>query len=222
MVWALVPAKLGADAKRRLTRVLGPEQRTHLAYAMLRDVLTALRGATSLAGVAVIGRGRVLGDLADELGITSLGERRAQTLNEAVTEGVAVCRARGAAAVLVAMGDLPLLRSDDVDRLVAAVPDRGIAVAPSLDGTGTNLLGARPPAAITPAFGPDSLASHRELASRAGFPFVTCPLPGAALDVDTPADLARLIASEGANAATRDFLLSIDATSSAPSAFRST
>src|SRR5262249_9551226 len=55
MIWAIVPAKPGADAKRRLAPVLAPAERERLAQAMLRDVLTALRGARCLAGVAVIG-----------------------------------------------------------------------------------------------------------------------------------------------------------------------
>jgi len=222
MVWAVVPAKLGADAKRRLAPALAPEQRARLAQAMLRDVLTALLGARSLTGVALIGRGRAVADLADELGVLFVAERDARNLNEAVVEGTAACCARGASAIVVAMGDLPLVRSEDVDQLVALLPERGVVVAPSLDGTGTNLLAARPPSSIAPAFGRASLAAHRALARRAGVSLAAHDLPGAALDVDTPADLARLLASESARDATRAFLRSLEPTSSAPSASHST
>jgi 2-phospho-L-lactate guanylyltransferase len=189
---------------------------------MLRDVLTALRGARSLAGVALVGRGRGIADLAAELDVIAVSERDAQNLNEAVAEGIAACTARGATAVLIAMGDLPLLGAEDVDRLAAALPDRGVAVAPSFDGTGTNLLLARPPSAIPTAFGRASLAAHRRLAARAGIRLAAHDQPGASLDVDTPVDLARLIASECARGATRAFLLSLEPTSSAPAASRST
>jgi 2-phospho-L-lactate guanylyltransferase len=221
MVWALVPARLGPEAKRRLAPVLPPEQRGLLARAMLRDVLAALRDARTLAGIAVVGRGRLLFDVAAEAGALAIAEGSATTLNAAVAEGITACVARGAAALVVAMGDLPLLTGTEVDRLVAALPRPGIAIAPSLDGTGTNLFAASPPAAIETAFGPNSRARHRALAAGSGLRLVECELAGAALDVDTPRDLAHLVATAAAGGETRAALGALRATSSVPSASRS-
>ena len=153
MLWALVPAKLGAEAKRRLAPGLDVRRRRVLARAMLVDVLAALRASPSIDGVAVVGRGAPLDALAAELGVTAVAERTASSLNEAVAEGLEACVARGAVAVLVAMADLPLLRVDDVERMVAVSRDTEVAVAVSRDGTGTNLMLLRPPGAIATAFG---------------------------------------------------------------------
>lgn len=224
MVWALVPAKLGPHAKQRLGSVLEPSARCELARAMLCDVLTALRATPALDGVAVIGRGRTLRAIAESIeGVAMIEERAAETLNQAVAEGAAACAERGASALLVAMGDLPLLRPVEVERLLADLPERGLAVAPSADGTGTNLLAVRPATGFATAFGPDSLALHRGAAARAELAFVVRELAGAALDVDTAEDLARLQVSEAAAGETRRVLRALGLpTSSAPSASRST
>ncbi len=221
MVWALVPAKLGAEAKRRLTPVLAPAERRYLVRAMLSDVLVALRAARGLGGVAVVSRDAAALSLAASLGAMALREQAARTLNEAVAEGIGACVTRGAQGVLIAMGDLPFLRPEEIERLLEALPERGAVAAPSLDGTGTNLLAVRPAGALPTRFGPDSLALHRAEAARAGLPLAICPLRSAALDVDTPEDLARATATDGWAAATREWLRSVGATSSAPEACRS-
>jgi 2-phospho-L-lactate guanylyltransferase len=220
MRWALVPAKLGADAKRRLAPGLGVVERRVLARAMLVDVLDALLRAPSIDGVAVVGRGAALAELAGSMGVTAIPERRARSLNEAVSEGVRACSARGATTVLVAMADLPLLRARDVEAMLATGRKDGVVAAVSRDGTGTNLLLLRPPLAIPTAFGPGSLALHRAEALRAGVPFRVRRLAGPALDVDTPGDLGVLLASRTLGGESRRAIESF-ATSSTPSASRS-
>lgn len=221
MRWALVPAKLGADAKRRLAPGLDVVHRRELARAMLVDVLDALMRATSLDGVAVVGRGAALADLAGEMGAVAIAERRAHSLNEAVAEGVRACAARGATSLLVAMADLPLLRARDIEAVLAAGRDDGVVAAVSRDGTGTNLMLLHPPRAIPTSFGPGSLALHRAAAERAGIPFRVRRLAGPALDVDTPEDLRILRASRSIGRETRIAIGRFGSTSSAPSACRS-
>jgi 2-phospho-L-lactate guanylyltransferase len=176
MLWALVPAKLGPAVKTRLGAVLSPDQRLALARAMLCDVFTVLTSSPSLGG-----------------------------LNEGVAQGIAALRARGASGVLVVMGDLPNLTAADVAQTIAALPERGVVLVPSRDGTGTNMLAARP-ADVLPAtsFGPGSLALHR--AATVSLPTVLLPLRGAALDVDTVDDLEMLLRGGAAGEATRDAL----------------
>ena len=62
-------------------------------------------------------------------------------------------------------------------------------------GTGTNALVLSPPDAIEPAFGPDSFARHVAAAEAAQVPHRVEEVPGLALDVDTPGDLAELAAA---------------------------
>lgn len=205
MLWALVPAKLGPAVKSRLGAALTQEQRRALAQAMLRDVLAALTTAPALAGVAVVTRDESVEALARNAGATAVRETHAGGLNDGVAEGIAACRARGASGVVIVMGDLPNLTAADVERTVAALPERGTVLVPSRDGTGTNVLAARPADLVLPTFfGEGSLARHR--AATVGMETVLLPLLGAALDVDTVDDLEQLVRGGAAGAATRHVL----------------
>lgn len=205
MLWALVPAKLGPAVKSRLGAALSQEQRRALAQAMLCDVLAALSSSPSLAGVAVVTRDPSVAALAASAGATAVPETHTGGLNDGVAEGIAACRARGASGVIVVMGDLPNLAATDVEHTVAALPDRGVVLVPSRDGTGTNVLAARPAELVFPTcFGEGSLARHR--AATAGLETVLLPLRGAALDVDTVEDLEQLVREGSAGAATRRVL----------------
>lgn len=205
MLWALVPAKLGPAVKSRLGAVLTPEQRRALAQAMLSDVLAALTQVRALAGVAVVTRDDAVATLAADAGAVAIRETHAGGLNDGVAEGIDACRARGATGVVVAMGDLPNLTGADVERTIAALPERGVVLVPSRDGTGTNVLAARPANLVRPTFfGVASLARHR--AATASLETVLLPLAGAALDVDTVDDLEELVRGGVAGVATRRVL----------------
>jgi 2-phospho-L-lactate guanylyltransferase len=205
MLWALVPAKLGPAVKSRLGAALTQEQRRALAQAMLRDVLGALTTVPALAGVAVVTRDESVEALARNAGATAVRETHAGGLNDGVAEGITACRARGASGVVIVMGDLPNLTATDVEHTVAALPERGAVLVPSRDGTGTNVLAARPADLVLPTFfGEGSLARHR--AATVGMETVLLPLLGAALDVDTVDDLEQLVRGGAAGAATRRVL----------------
>jgi 2-phospho-L-lactate guanylyltransferase len=207
MLWALVPAKLGATVKTRLAPVLSHAERSALAHAMLADVLVALRGVRSLAGVAVITRDDSVVALAQAHGALALHEAHTDGLNASVADGIARCRERGASAVAVVMGDLPLLSSDEIERVIARLPEHGAVLVPSFDGTGTNVLALRPPDLLPRTeFGAGSLARHRAALAACDVVPVLCPLAGAALDIDTVDDLARVPRGDGPGAATRRVL----------------
>jgi 2-phospho-L-lactate guanylyltransferase len=197
MIWAVVPAKLGSESKVRLGSALSSEGRSRLAFAMLGDVLRALSDSSHLAGIAVVTCDPAVQRLASERGALVVNEPASGGLNGAVAAGIDHCISAGAEGVVVVMGDLPLLAATEVDLLVDRASVDGAVAARSLDGTGTNLLALRPPNALRTFFGPDSLALHRRAAALAGVAWSEVFLPGAALDVDTPADLARLLAAEG-------------------------
>jgi 2-phospho-L-lactate guanylyltransferase len=210
MLWALVPAKLGSTVKTRLGAALTPEQRLDLAHAMLSDVLVALGAAPSLGGIAVVTRDPSVATLATRHGAIALHESDGGGLNDGVAEGVVGCRARGASGVVIAMGDLPALTAAEVEVAVARLPDRGVLLVPSYDGTGTNLLAMRPADLPLPTrFGEGSLALHRAAAATLGLTTVSCALRGAALDVDTVEDLQRLVRADAAGAATRRVLATL-------------
>jgi 2-phospho-L-lactate guanylyltransferase len=94
--------------------------------------------------------------------------------------------------LLMIAGDLPLLTSSALDRLIAAAPERGVVLAPDRQSVGTNALLCSPPDVIPPCFGPNSFRRHVELAERAGVPVSVVDAPTLTFDVDVPEDLGRL------------------------------
>ncbi|MEA2497049.1 MAG: 2-phospho-L-lactate/phosphoenolpyruvate guanylyltransferase, partial [Thermoleophilaceae bacterium] len=82
---------------------------------------------------------------------------------------------------------------DEVDALLGATED--VVIVPDRHDTGTNGLLLRPPTAIDPSFGPDSLARHTAAAEAAGVSHRVERVPSLIFDVDTSDDLAVLAQS---------------------------
>jgi 2-phospho-L-lactate guanylyltransferase len=66
---------------------------------------------------------------------------------------------------------------------------------PSADGTGTNALVRTPPDCIESRFGPGSFRAHLDQARSKGVPAEVLRVPGLMFDIDTPEDVAELLAS---------------------------
>src|SRR5262249_24419581 len=106
----------------------------------------------------------------------------AAAMREVVTEPVAA----------VVSADLPRAAPEDIQALVAATPDRGMAIARALDG-GTNAVSMRPPRGGMTDFGePQSAAGHAQATAAVGLAARIVDIPGLAFDVDTPSALAEL------------------------------
>lgn len=120
-------------------------------------------------------------------------------MNAAVARGLAAVAAEGAVGALVLTADLPLARPADIDAIIAhpVAPGPSAVLVPSADGTGTNAMLLRPPGALRPRLGPDSLARHGAQARERGVAAHRLPLARLALDIDTPPDLAALMAGGG-------------------------
>jgi 2-phospho-L-lactate guanylyltransferase (CobY/MobA/RfbA family) len=97
--------------------------------------------------------------------------------------------------VLLLSSDLPLVTTRSVRELLAAaarlIPPAVMAV-PAVGRGGTNALFIKPPRAIGLHFGADSLAAFRREARNQHVHFALHQSPAMALDLDEPADLARL------------------------------
>jgi len=97
---------------------------------------------------------------------------------------------------------------------------RSVTIVPDRHGTGTNALLLSPPDAIDPSFGPGSRDRHVAAAERAGVPHRVQEVPGLALDVDTPGDLAALSSElelyRGHAPATRGALRQLDRAGASP------
>jgi 2-phospho-L-lactate guanylyltransferase len=118
------------------------------------------------------------------------------TLNAAIRQAQAVAAAASADALLVVPGDLPTVSSLDIAALLDAsgADASAVTIAPDRIDEGTNALLLAPPTAIAPSFGVGSFARHAELARQAGLAQAVVRRPGLTLDLDTPADVALLLA----------------------------
>jgi 2-phospho-L-lactate guanylyltransferase len=101
---------------------------------------------------------------------------------------------RGFEGVMRLPADLPLVRAEDIDALLSIeLRSPAALLVPSREGTGTNAIIRMPPNLFPSRFGPNSLALHKEEASRAGVECVVVDNPRIALDIDDPTDLNLLL-----------------------------
>jgi 2-phospho-L-lactate guanylyltransferase len=199
-VWAVVPVKPLRGALRRLASSLEAPVRRELQVAMLTDVLGACAGTPALAGVMVVTSDPDAAALARRIADAQVvpDHDPPRGMNAAVVRGLAAVATRGAEGALVLTADLPLARPADIAALLGhrlAAPSA--VLVPSADGTGTNAMLLRPPGALRPRLGPDSLARHTAQAARRGLVLARLELANLALDIDTPRDLAALMAGGG-------------------------
>jgi 2-phospho-L-lactate guanylyltransferase len=188
---AILPVKSFGRAKQRLGDAV--PNRPALAAAMLADVLEALARVPELAGLIVVTAERAAADAARAAG--------AQVIHDPVEAGQSAAAALGIAAAradraLLVPGDCPALESREVEALLRETAP--VVIVPDRHGTGTNALLLAPPDVMAPAFGEGSFARHCALARAAGVEVRVAELPSLALDVDTPEDLATLLAGRGA------------------------
>ncbi len=195
-VGALVPFKRFTRAKSRLRSTYSDAEVVEIGRALLADVLGALRAAKRVERVVVLTDDPDVAALAIGAGAEARVRDPDPGLNAVLDDATRALAAEGCDAVLVALGDVPLLRSEDVDRVIEAGARQGVVVVASPDG-GTALLFRHPPQAIPLCFGPGSAALHAGEARARGLdPAPPAPVAEIArLDLDTPEDAARLLAS---------------------------
>ena|SRR5665213_2578671 len=181
MLTAVVPMKSIALAKGRLAAVLDGASRRALARQMLDHVLATLREA-GLASVRVASGADGTGDL-----------------NADVTAAARLVEREGATHLLLVMADLPYLATADIAALIEAGRNKPVVIAEAKDG-GTNAMLLRPPTVLDFAFATHrpSATFHADSARKAGIEPAIVRRPGLARDIDTPADLAALVADHPA------------------------
>jgi 2-phospho-L-lactate guanylyltransferase len=214
---AVVPVKRFELAKQRLSERLRPQHRELVAQAMVEDVLSTLVLAPELAGVLVVTNEPSVRQLAGRLGAAVESDPYESGQSAAASVGIRYALAAGLDRVLLVPGDCPGI---DLAELSVLLGDRAdgdgdasVVIVPDRHGTGTNALLLSPPDAIAPAFGPGSFARHRELADAVGATWTVGRPETLLLDVDTPDDLATLLAGPAERAPrTRAVLLGVMAT----------
>jgi 2-phospho-L-lactate guanylyltransferase len=193
---ALVPVRSFARAKRRLRARFASQDVDAIQRALLADVLAALHASTGLDHVGVLTGDRDVAEAARESGAAVHWLDPDPGLNAALEAAAQRLRADGFDALLVVLGDLPLLRGGDVDAVLEAGLRHPLVGVPSLDG-GTALLYQSPPGRLGARFGPESFEAHRSAAREQGAELLALDLPDpdARCDLDTPEDARRIAAS---------------------------
>ena len=198
----LVPVKNLSNAKQRLAHVLDQPSRTALAQAMIHDVLEAVAGCAQKSAVAVVTNDPFASRLAYSFDFRVIQDNNISE-TDAIEVATALAEAEGAQQTLVIPGDIPLVRASELDRILAAAPDKGSVLVPAADGRGTNAA-LRSPANLFPLrFGNDSFKPHLAAARDTGYPCVVLQFPGFALDIDNLSDLQQLVDAPGATRAQR-------------------
>lgn len=194
-LWAVVPAKDLAQAKRRLAGVLTAEERQGLARAMLADVLAALVGVPALAGTIVVTREAALAATAHASGARVIADLRHDGPNAAIMLAAKELAAEGASGMLAIPADVPLATSDEIGEILAASQTRpAVTLAPALADMGTNAVALVPVDAMPIRFGKQSFFQHLQAALERGVTPRILRLRGIGLDIDRPEDLVEFLA----------------------------
>ncbi|MFQ5695466.1 MAG: 2-phospho-L-lactate guanylyltransferase [Terriglobia bacterium] len=199
----LVPFKNRQNAKQRLMPVLNAGERARLAEAMLEDVLDILARWAERPPVAVVTSDSFARALAQRFAFDVLNDPANDGETQAVAEATRLAEGQGAWETLVLPGDIPLVQVGELRAIFAAAPAKGTVLVPSASGRGTNAVLRRPAGLFPLSFGDDSFRPHLQAARATGWPTRVLHLGGVGLDVDTPADLAALLAARGDTRAQR-------------------
>ena len=198
---AIIPVSTLDGAKTRLGEALDAEERRDLVDGFLARTVVAALAVDRLDDVLVVSPDREVLRRAADLGARTL-RQRSRGLNTGLREARADVVAGGAEAILVLPIDLPFVTAETVgvvvERLAQPEPTPAVILIPDRHGTGTNVLGLRPPTAIEFAFGRDSRRVHRTAAETAGAAYLELGGP-LTIDLNTADDLVFVesIESEG-------------------------
>lgn len=190
--WAVVvPVKRWAVAKSRLAP-LGALARSDLVAAMAIDTVHALAQAGSVQLVVVVTDELAMGIRVSGPKVVSIQDVHVGDLNASLVQGATEARrVRGDLPVVAVCADLPSLRAQEVDDLLAGSSGAESWFVADANGFGTSMYGASALSRFHPAFGSASRARHlaggaTELTEHSG--------PSLRADVDIPEDLRAVLA----------------------------
>lgn len=194
MRFVIVPVKEISKAKNRLSGVLSESQRSELAKAMLTDVLLELKQCSLPDKICILTSDPDVKQHAIKFGFEIIHEDTQFSESTSVDNGSIKCMEMGALSVLRIPGDIPLIKSSDIDFIFEnEKPYPHVILVPSGDETGTNAILRKPPDCIPSRFGEGSLSKHLNEAYKAGLPVQVIKNKRFSLDVDDPDDLSKVI-----------------------------
>jgi 2-phospho-L-lactate guanylyltransferase len=201
MVWAILPLKDFVNAKQRLAGVLAPHERRYLFQAMVEDVLDVLSKHAGLEQLVIISDDPSAALLAERYQVLhwSESELNAKGLNGVIEAAAQRLLQQGVEDLLVVHGDLPLINEEEIQHLIDIhqVSEKpAMSISPDSPQQGSNCMLCSPPQVISFHYGENSFQKHCAEAKDRDVTVNVVPQPGLASDVDNPADLNVLLASE--------------------------
>ncbi|MEE8338600.1 MAG: 2-phospho-L-lactate guanylyltransferase [Xanthomonadales bacterium] len=192
-LWALVPLKRLATAKRRLAPVLEPAPRTELMLSMAGDVLAALVQIEAVERVLMVSEDPAAEQLALNAGVEWFQVSPGGGLNSDLECAAVFAQEQGARRALIVHADLPFLRPEPLRRFITHRCDKTTRLAACKAGTGTNLLLTPLPLTFPLVFGSHSLARFQR---RLGEMAKVVHNSALSMDIDNPEDLDCLLMHE--------------------------
>jgi len=193
VIFAILPVKSPHNAKQRMQGLLAVEQREALARMLYTQTLAALCRAEGIDRVVVVTSDAEVAAHGQRSGALVFEEDQQVSHSASADAGCLRAMKLGASTVLLVPIDVPTVTPADFSRLAASARP-GLIVVPSSDGTGTNALARTPPDCIESRFGPGSFRAHLDQARAKGLPVDVLRVPGLMFDIDTPEDVAELLA----------------------------
>lgn len=198
----VIPVNRLDRAKGRLAELLSPGERERLALTTLETVLRAVNEAGFEP--MVLSADESLGERIEAQAAIVAESPEASGLNGQLEALVGKLHGED---VLILHADLPLASARALRNLVEAAPrSPSCTLVRSLDG-GTNAMLLSPAGGFALAYGPGSFAKHEAGARAAGYALHEFSDDALSLDLDTAADLRRLLESESGRASAAGRLL---------------
>jgi len=193
----LIPVKDLTTAKQRLGEALDQAQRSQLAEAMLRDVMSAAAGVTERLDIFLATGDSRAQVMARKFNFGVIVDNRNESETAAIEMATAWCEQRQYDTTVVVPGDIPLITAVELHRVLDAAPPEGAVFVPAYDRRGSNCILRRPASIIPLRFGNDSFLPHCEAMKKTGKPLVILEMPGIGLDIDNPHELELLVQRDG-------------------------
>jgi 2-phospho-L-lactate guanylyltransferase len=199
-ITALIPVKGFRNAKQRLSALLTGRERAMLAEAMYRDVLRQVMRAPSVVETFIVTADGEVADIGKSFNAKVIWEKSEKGETNAVEFARVRLKEAGHEAAFIIPGDLPLVRTEDIEQVLSQAPENATEpfalLVPSHDRMGTNALLLAPPDIIKLRFGYDSFSYHMSQVRARGLPIRFYESERIALDIDEPKNLERFLAYE--------------------------
>ncbi|WP_456472393.1 2-phospho-L-lactate guanylyltransferase [Methanocaldococcus sp.] len=197
---AIIPVSPINNLKTRLAEFLTLEERKHLLFNMLKDIIKALEGLN----IYIISKdSEILNFCKLELKTNTIKEK-GKGLNNALKQAFDIVKED----IIVVPADIPLIKRRNIEEIIRLKEDYDAIISPSRGG-GTNLLYLKNSSLIEPRYEGFSFLKHLEEFKRKKINYYIYDSFYISIDINTPEDLGEILI-HGENSHTKKYLESLN------------